>query len=83
MNLTMKLRFSRFGFTLIELPCLMLPLTEAYPCCDAPAGACPGAREERGVKTQCIGNQKQLDNANLMYANDNRDLMAFCNWDGV
>lgn len=37
--------------------------------------------KQQALKTQCIGNQKQLGLANQMYCSDNRDWMAFANWD--
>ena len=38
--------------------------------------------KQQAMKTQCMNNEKQLGLANAMYANDFKDFMAFCNWDG-
>jgi len=37
--------------------------------------------KSQALKIQCIGNQKQLGQANQMYCGDNRDWMAWANWD--
>jgi hypothetical protein len=34
------------------------------------------------MQTTCTGNMKQLTLAMHMYASDNKDWLAFCNWDG-
>jgi hypothetical protein len=38
--------------------------------------------KNQALKTQCINNQKELGIANAMYCSDNKDWLAFCNWDG-
>src|ERR1700733_10320571 len=38
--------------------------------------------KSQALKTQCLNNQKQLLLASGMYVNDNKDWLAFCNWDG-
>lgn len=37
--------------------------------------------KSQALKTQCTGNMKQLGLANQMYCGDNRDWIAFANWD--
>jgi len=41
-----------------------------------------GMAKDKGLRTTCVNNQKQLALAMQMYATDNQDWMAFPNWDG-
>jgi prepilin-type N-terminal cleavage/methylation domain-containing protein len=38
--------------------------------------------KQQAIRTQCMGNQKQLALAVHMYTSENKDWLPFCNWDG-
>ncbi|HWD19889.1 MAG TPA: type II secretion system protein [Verrucomicrobiae bacterium] len=40
------------------------------------------AAKDNALRTTCLGNMKQMGLAMRMYADDNGDNFAFCNWDG-
>jgi prepilin-type N-terminal cleavage/methylation domain-containing protein len=66
------------AFTLIEL-LVVIAIIAILAAILLPALA---LAKSQALKTKCISNQKQMLAANLMYANDFKDVMAFCNWDG-
>ena len=65
------------AFTLIEL-LVVIAIIAILAALLLPALA--GAKQQ-AMRTQCTGNQKQLAYAMHMYASDNKDWLAFDNWD--
>jgi prepilin-type N-terminal cleavage/methylation domain-containing protein len=74
---TGRWRAEEIAFTLIEL-LVVIAIIAILAALLLPALA---AAKQQAQRTQCIGNQKQLAYAMHMYASDNRDWLAFDNWD--
>jgi prepilin-type N-terminal cleavage/methylation domain-containing protein len=66
------------GFTLIEL-LVVIAIIAILAAMLLPVLA---AAKDKGLRTNCINNQKQMALAMRMYADDNRDYFAPPNWDG-
>src|SRR5436309_16087422 len=66
------------GFTLIEL-LVVIAIIAIVAAMLLPALA---TAKEKGMRTTCVGNLKQMSLAMRMYADDSNDRLAWCNWDG-
>jgi hypothetical protein len=66
------------GFTLTELVTIVAVLLLLGSALLSAVGG-PG---DNGRRTICFNNLRQLGMASAMYPNDNRDFMAWPNWDG-
>ncbi len=73
-----KVSPGRRAFTLIEL-LVVIAIIAILAAMLLPVLA---SAKDKGLRTNCINNQKQMALAMQMYANDNVDWMAFPNWDG-
>ncbi|MBI2927116.1 MAG: prepilin-type N-terminal cleavage/methylation domain-containing protein [Verrucomicrobia bacterium] len=72
-------RFSQFAFTLIEL-LVVIAIIAILASLLLPAIA---KAKEKGLRTICTNNQKQILLANQMYQGDNDDFMPWPNWGGT
>ncbi len=68
----------KVGFTLIEL-LVVIAIIAILAAMLLPALA---AAKDNAMKTTCCNNLKSMGQANRIYCDDNRDYMAFPNWDG-
>jgi prepilin-type N-terminal cleavage/methylation domain-containing protein len=71
-------RGSPAGFTLIEL-LVVIAIIAILAALLLPALS---SAKEQAMRTQCMGNMKQLGLTQNMYGGDNREYMAMPNWDG-
>ncbi len=67
------------AFTLIEL-LVVIAIIAILAAMLLPTLA---SAKDKGLRTTCVNNQKQMAIAMHMYADDNRDYLAFPNWDGA
>ena len=68
---------SKSAFTLIEL-LVVIAIIAILAAILLPVLA---SAKDKAMRTTCLGNQKQMALAVQMYAGDNRDYLAFVNWD--
>jgi len=68
----------RPGFTLIEL-LVVIAIIAILAAMLLPVLA---SAKDKALRTTCINNMKQMTLAIRMYADDNNDYLAWCNWDG-
>lgn len=66
------------GFTLIEL-LVVIAIIAILAALLLPVLA---QAKDKAMRTTCVGNMKQMSLTMRMYADDNNDRLAWCNWDG-